>query len=168
MMLKSRSSRTKKREIWPLGKLNRFLWLAFPALLLMLPSVTGLCIVSACASSGQTRSEPPGTSTHQPEKPGNDTDVPFSPVYVEEAVMVPDPPDRYLRISGHLPTPCHHLATPEFRMDADTLHITLKSWQKPDVMCAQVLEPFVYYLSLEAFDKPVPVLIRVNEEPVIR
>lgn len=167
MMLKSRTSRMKKHDIWPSGKLSRFLWLIFPAFLLMLPSVPGLCILSACASGEQNRSDPPGTSTHLPEKPSGDT-VQYSPVYVEQAVMASDPPDRYLRISGHLPTPCHHLAPPEFRMEADTLHITLKSWQEPDVMCAQVLEPFVYYLSLAAYDKPVPALIRVNEEPVSR
>jgi len=148
--------------------LSRILRLIFPAFLLMLPSMTGLCILSSCASAGQNRSDPPGTSTHLPEKPSDDTTVQYSPVYVDEAVMVPEPPDRYLRISGHLPTPCHNLAPPEFRMEADTLHITLKSWQKPDVVCVQVLEPFVYYLSLEAYDKPVPALIRMNEEPVSR
>ena len=158
----------KNRDIRPSGKLSRFLRLIFPAFLLMLPPVLGLCILSACVSGGQNRSDPPGASTHLPEKPSGDTTVQYSPVYVEQAVMAPDPPDRYLRISGHLPTPCHHLATPEFRMEADTLHITLKSWQKPDAVCVQVLEPFVYYLSLEAYDTPVPALIRMNEEPVSR
>ncbi len=158
----------KNHDSRPLGKLSRFFWLIFPAFLLMMPSVPGFCMLSACASGGQSRSEPPGTSTHQPEDPPGDSNIQYSPVYVEQAVMATDPPDRYLRISGHLPTPCHHLATPEFRMEADTLHITLKSWQKPDAVCVQVLEPFVYYLSLEAYDKPVPALIRVNEEPVAR
>lgn len=135
------------------------------ALLLMLPLALGMAVLASCASGDRNRTDPPGTSTHLPETPPPDTRVQYSPAYIENAYLS-GPPGHYLHISGHLPTPCHQLAGPEFEAEGDTLHITLKSWQKPEVMCAQVLEPFVYYLSPETYGIRVPAHIRVNGEAV--
>ncbi|MFO8030388.1 MAG: hypothetical protein R6U28_11035 [Cyclonatronaceae bacterium] len=118
----------------------------------------------SCSSEVNTQAEQPGPSTHTPATPPTDEPVRTAPVYVESAAPASDTTGRYIRISGHLPTPCHHLAPPKQEADRDTLRIELNSWQKTDAMCSQVLEPFVYYMKIAPPDEPLPAYLFINDE----
>jgi hypothetical protein len=137
-----------------------------PVTLLLL--VMMLTFSSSCASGEKNRPDPPGSSTHQPAVPSADKRIHVSTVYVDEVQLVSGSDGDMLRISGHLPTPCHQLAEPRFESAGDTLNISLESWQEPDMMCAQVLEPFVYYLLPESYGVHIPFVTRVNGEAVAR
>ena len=163
MMPKSRKSKTTPLDEAPIREHGCSRRLSAALLMLM---ALGMAVPASCASGDKNRTDPPGTSSHHPETPPPDIRVQYSPAYIENADYLSGPPGHYLHISGHLPTPCHQLAEPEFETEGDTLHITLKSWQKPEVMCAQVLEPFVYYLSPESYGIRVPEHIRVNGEAI--
>ncbi len=118
----------------------------------------------SCDPAMKSRAEPPRTSTHTPVSPSADKAFESAPVYVESAGFASDTTGTYIRISGHLPTPCHHLAPPERSTVSDTLQVALHSWQKAGVICAQVLEPFVYYMKIAPYGEPVPAHICVNDE----
>ena len=116
------------------------------------------------ANAPDSSTHTPGSSTHTPVSPPADEPVHSATVYIDSAGLASDSTGTYIRIDGHLPTPCHHLAPPEQGTTGDTLRIVLNSWQKKDVMCAQVLEPFVYYMKIASPDEPFPAHIFVNGE----
>ncbi len=113
-----------------------------------------------------TAADPPGPSTHTPVAPSGKEEIRVSPVYIDDTELISNATGTYLHVSGHLPTPCHQLAPPVKHTENDTLHLTITSWQKKDVMCAQVLEPFVYYLKIADVGEPMPPAVRLNDMPV--
>ncbi len=131
-------------------------------ILLLLPAFI------SCASVMETQAEPPESSTHAPVAPPANEPTRSAPVYLDSVEFTSAPTGMYIRISGNLPTPCHHLYPPEQNRSNDTLNVALKSWQKRDVICVQVIEPFVYYLKIAPPDEPIPEHVFVNGERVRR
>ncbi|MDG5768169.1 hypothetical protein QA596_11945 [Balneolales bacterium ANBcel1] len=118
-----------------------------------------LTFVLAIACSTEELAE---RSTHRPAEPENSRNISSGPVYVEALGLKEDNSKAFLQIKGHLPTPCHRLSPPVRHQHSDTLSITLSSWQRSDVMCAQVLEPFVFYLELNDEELDLATVITCN------
>ncbi len=114
----------------------------------------------------KTQAAPPESSTHTPVAPPTSEPIQSSPVYLDSIELASDTTGTYIRISGHLPTPCHQLYPPQRDPSKDSLRVVLTSWQKRDVICAQVLEPFVYYMKIAPPEEPIPEFIFVNGERV--
>ena len=109
---------------------------------------------------------PADSSTHLPAISPDRATITTSPVYIDDLKIFSDSSHLYIRVKGHLPTPCHHLTVPEHQWDHDTLSVTLSSWMETDVMCVQILEPFVYYHNISETTKHTPVRIRFNEHTI--
>ncbi|MEX0679923.1 MAG: hypothetical protein WD097_00950 [Balneolales bacterium] len=109
---------------------------------------------------------PADSTTHSPMDPPGYADYPISPVYIDDIQWTFCDARPFIRIEGHLPTPCHQLAPPAQQEHGDTLIIDLASWHKADVSCAQVLEPFIYYHPVSTRNITDPVRIRVNDTTI--
>ncbi len=89
------------------------------------------------------------------------------PVFVDGTDIIPTeslPSQVTLRVTGNLPTPCHQPAW-EVDDDGTTITVTLASVADPNVLCAQVLEPFELSIPLGAFDSGRRD-VTLNGEPV--
>ena len=128
-------------------------------------AISLMFLQAGCAATSTTEnSHSPiaDSSTHQPGVPENSRSTESGEVFVDELEIITDNSGRYLRIEGSLPTPCHHLSPPERKWESDTLSVSLTSWHDTEMMCAQVLEPFVYYYDLEDDNGDNAALIRCN------
>lgn len=92
---------------------------------------------------------------------------------MDELDLISDTSGFFVKIEGNLPTPCHNISLPAYVRTKDTLSISITSWNRTDLMCTQVLEPFLLYLDITAFlttpsdDGSVPLPdIQVNGHPV--
>ena len=76
-------------------------------------------------------------------------------VYVDSTeilLMESYPVQVALLVRGHLPTPCHALLSQVGGPDAEgRIMVTLSSEAPPDMVCAQVLEPFEERISLGSY-----------------
>lgn len=108
----------------------------------------------------------PGQSTHEPSSPPESDRTETSQIFIDELSPLVSDGRLFLRIEGHLPTPCHNLGIPEWQLRRDTLSVSMNSWQKSGQMCAQVLEHFVYYMEISEPGTPEPQVIRLNDHTV--
>lgn len=115
---------------------------------------------------GFSFADPPGESTHKPVHPPKPDRTETSRVYIDKLTPLVGSGRIFLRIEGHLPTPCHNLGIPARHVRQDTLAISLNSWQESGRICAQVLEPFVYYMEISGPETPEPELIKLNDQSV--
>lgn len=98
--------------------------------------------------TGFIHATPHDSTTHHPVAPPDTPSVSKSSLYLDDVKLKQKNDSLVLRIEGHLPTPCHYLDLPGHDRHADTLTITLMTWYDTEVICIQVLEPFVYYHEL--------------------
>ena len=76
------------------------------------------------------------------------------PVFVDTSdilLMESFPVQVALHLTGNLPTPCHR-AVWEVEDDGTTIAVRLASVTEPDVVCAQVLEPFEVSIPLGDYE----------------
>jgi hypothetical protein len=67
-------------------------------------------------------------------------------------VMESFPPQFMLSLKGNLPTPCHHMRAAVDPPDADNkIMVDVYTVSNPDMMCAQVLQPFSETIELGTF-----------------
>ncbi len=69
-----------------------------------------------------------------------------------------------LTISGNLPTPCEELRIASSQSGKE-LSLEVYSLSQPDMLCAQVLQPFEAVLKLEHFSRDTMMLL-VNGKPL--
>jgi hypothetical protein len=68
-----------------------------------------------------------------------------------------------LQVTGNLPTPCHRPVW-DVEDDGTTMAVRLVSVTEPDVLCAQVLEPFDITIPLGDFESGTRVVTLNGEE----
>jgi inhibitor of cysteine peptidase len=109
-------------------------------------------LLSACSGGADqpVDSTTPTTPTTGPVEIPDDA----GPVFVETTdilLMESFPVQVALHVTGNLPTPCHQTAW-ELEDDGNTIAVRLASITEPDVLCAQVLEPFDISIPLGEFE----------------
>lgn len=91
-------------------------------------------------------------------------------VYVDSSeilLMESYPVEVVLLVRGHLPTPCHALLSQVSGPDAEgRIEVTLTSEAPPDVVCAQVLEPFEERILLGSYTDG-DFTVWLNGEPIV-
>lgn len=109
-------------------------------------------LLSACGGDA----DQPVDSTTPTTPPSAPLEIPddAGPVFVETTdilLMESFPVQVALHLTGTLPTPCHQ-AVWEVEDDGTTIAVRLASITEPDVLCAQVLEPFDISIPLGDFE----------------
>jgi hypothetical protein len=121
-------------------------------------------LVAACSGESGREAEPPEPTPEDPNAtmvpPGADGEEPINPyapgkgdeslqrgeAFIEAAeilILESFPPQFRLQVIGALPTPCHSLrAVVEAPDEQNEIHVEIYSLVDPEVVCAQVLEPF--------------------------
>jgi len=120
-------------------------------------------LLAACGGADEPiDSTTPSPSTTAPGAIPDDA----GPVFVETTdilMMESLPVQVALRVTGNLPTPCHRPVW-EVEDDGTTIAVTLASVSDPDVLCAQVLEPFELSIPLGDFEAGSRVVTLNGEE----
>jgi hypothetical protein len=108
----------------------------------------------------------PVTSPPEGETPAEPASGPFAPqpgdgnltrgnVFIQEMdILIREsfPPQIALSLSGELPTPCHQLRVQVSEPDADNrIDVEAYTVVNPDLVCIQVVEPFVANIDLGTF-----------------
>ena len=110
-------------------------------LYLVLAIITTACLAIPPAST--VTSIPTGVPTMTPPLTG---DFEKGPVYISSSdllIMESFPVQVALHITGDLPTPCHRFQAEVAKPDAENrIEVTAYSLANPELMCAQVLQPF--------------------------
>jgi hypothetical protein len=123
-----------------------------------------IVLISACGGGADqpTDSTIPTPSTTTPAPIPDDAD----PVFVETTdilLMESFPVQVALQVTGNLPTPCHRPVW-DVEDDGTTMAVRLESVTEPDVLCAQVLEPFDISIPLGDFESGTRVVTLNGEE----
>jgi hypothetical protein len=128
-----------------------------------LPGLLLAVLLSACGGADQPLdSTTPTTPTTAPVEIPDDA----GPVFVETTdilLMESFPVQVALHVTGNLPTPCHE-AVWKVEDDGTTLAVRLASITEPDVLCAQVLEPFDISIPLGDFESGTRVVTLNGDE----
>ena len=104
------------------------------------------------SDSPTTAEEPPAMSyAPQPE----DVNLSRGEIFMEEnGLLIREsyPPQIALGISGNLPTPCHQLRAMISEPDGENrINVEVYSVVDPNMMCTQVLKPFMENIELGTF-----------------
>jgi len=129
-----------------------------------LPGLLLAVLLSACGVGADqpVDSTTPPTPTTAPVEIPDDA----GPAFVETTdilLMESFPVQVALHVTGNLPTPCHQ-AVWEVEDDGTTIAVRLASITEPDVLCAQVLEPFDISIPLGEFESGARVVTLNGEE----
>jgi hypothetical protein len=121
-------------------------------------------LLSACGGGADQPVDPttPTTSTTAPAEIPDDA----GPVFVDTTdilLMESFPVQVALHVTGSLPTPCHQPVW-EVEDDGSTIAVRLASVIEPDVICAQVLEPFDVSIPLGDFESGTRVVTLNGDE----
>jgi hypothetical protein len=121
-------------------------------------------LLSACGGGADqpVDSTTPTTSTTAPPEIPDDA----GPVFVDTTdilLMESFPVQVALHVTGSLPTPCHQPVW-EVEDDGSTIAVRLASVIEPDVICAQVLEPFDVSIPLGDFESGTRVVTLNGDE----
>ena len=117
--------------------------------------LTGFLLAFLLAACGGAADQPIASTTPTPS-----TTAPAAipdnagPVFVEttDILLIESFPVQVaLHVSGNLPTPCHQPVW-EVEDDGTTIAVRLASVTEPDVLCAQVVEPFEVSIPLGDFE----------------
>ena len=110
----------------------------------LVPYLVLAIIAIACASTPPVSTEPsiPTGAPTMTVPPGFER----GPVYISSTdllIMESFPVQIALHIIGDLPTPCHRFQAEVAKPDAENrIEVTAYSLANPELMCAQVLQPF--------------------------
>lgn len=122
-------------------------------------------LITACAApetSTPTLSpdSPVNSSTKEPaamptEPLLNDGNLVRGEIFIEEmGLLIREsyPPQISLGFSGNLPTPCHQIRSVVSQPDLDNkIHVEAYTVVDPNMMCTQVLKPFLENIDLGTF-----------------
>lgn len=87
-------------------------------------------------------------------------------IYIESSDMAfleSYPVQVRMNLKGHLPTPCHNLAT-RVHHETDSVHVEAWSLSEPGAICAQVLQPFEESIPLGLFTSADSTVLLNGEE----
>lgn len=136
----------------------------------LIPLIFCVLLLAACGAM-------PTTGTPEPDLPVDPSDSPSTPaeeppamsyapqpedvnlsrgeIFIEEkGLLIREsyPPQIALGISGNLPTPCHELRAVISEPDAENrINVELYTVVDPNMMCTQVLKPFMENIELGTF-----------------
>ena len=136
----------------------------------LIPLIFCVLLLAACGAM-------PTTGTTEPDLPVDPSDSPSTPaeeppamsyapqpedvnlsrgeIFIEEkGLLIREsyPPQIALGISGNLPTPCHELRAVISEPDAENrINVELYTVVDPNMMCTQVLKPFMENIELGTF-----------------
>lgn len=122
---------------------------------------TLIFLIAACGPVTPPPDQPISSDDPQPSVPASydpqpgDDQLLRSPAYVEGydlLTMESFPPQFALTIKGNLPTPCKQLRVVVAKPDANNqIAIAIYAVGDPNVMCAEVLQPFEANINLGSF-----------------
>ena len=145
----------------------------------LLPLVLLAALLAACGPAATSTPAPDSTAT-SPNRPDSHTAspirtdhpaeeppaMPFAPkpgdakltrgiIFIEEKGLVireSYPPQIALGFSGNLPTPCHEIRAEISEPDAENkINVDVYSVVDPNMICTQVLKPFMENIELGTF-----------------
>lgn len=101
-----------------------------------------LIVIAGCASSSNKKNQDYENMISL-QKP---VEQPYrsSKVYIDSVKQITKNQKSVLLIHGTFPDACTKLEEVTHRVENDSLHLDLKAWRNPELMCAQVLTPFSY------------------------
>jgi hypothetical protein len=118
------------------------------------------CGAPAASTPGESPDSPVDSSTKEPiimpiEPTLKDGNLDRGEIFIEELGLLireSHPPQIALGFSGNLPTPCHQIRSVVGEPDAENkIHVEVYTVVDPNMMCTQVLQPFMETIELGTF-----------------
>lgn len=117
-----------------------------------IPLLIALALVAAACGDAESADTTAGTT-------GGDSRSPAFVDSVEFLFLESYPVQVRATVTGNLPTPCHELGYELDDSDHDVPVLTVYSTVEPDVVCAEVLEPFEVTVDVGSYETGVYELV---------
>lgn len=104
---------------------------------------TAIIIVS-CASSDTDDNNKKKFENLVTLQPPGKAEVKEASIYIDSVTVIQQEANKALLVSGSFPDGCTHLRQASHSRKDQVLHLSIKAWRDPEMMCTQALTPFSF------------------------